>query len=67
MNRDTALDYLCSLEEEFLARADREAESELNESFKEEEAYYDDIQDYGFEEEEEKYDEPSTPEFYDGL
>jgi hypothetical protein len=41
MNRDTALDYLCSLEEEFLARADREAESELKESFIEAEDYCD--------------------------
>jgi hypothetical protein len=43
MNRDTALDYLCSLEEEFLARADRDAESELNESFIEAEAYYNNL------------------------
>jgi len=31
-NRDTALDYLCQLEEAFITRADREADSELNES-----------------------------------
>ena len=31
MDKEIALDYLCSLEEEFIARADREVESGLNE------------------------------------
>jgi hypothetical protein len=39
MDKEIALDYLCSLEEEFLARAEREAESELKESFIEAESY----------------------------
>ena len=35
-NMDSALEYLCTLEEEFLNKVNREAESELNESIIEE-------------------------------
>jgi hypothetical protein len=37
MDKEIALDYLCSLEEEFIARADREVESGLNEQDRDEE------------------------------
>jgi hypothetical protein len=66
-NRDTALDYLCQLEEAFILRADREAESEINdyEDDGEQNFHYDED-----EEEEWKNDNEidlTSPEFYDQL
>ena len=68
MDKEIALDYLCSLEEEFIARADREVESGLNEQDRDEEEEKQNNNPYvEVKKEEAQYDELNTAEFYDTL
>lgn len=65
MNMISAIDFMVSLEKEFITRVDRAAENDLNEAYIEEIVVYIN-QPKPEEEEEEKIDDLLiTPEFYD--
>lgn len=65
MNMISAIDFMVSLEKEFITRVDRAAENDLNEAYIEDSVVYIN-QPKPEEEEEEKIDDLLiTPEFYD--